>query len=71
MRRTEGLADNVGPGDRIEVFEIERFVALNLYEIGSFGADGRKTAVTDLVARYNAIVEEFEMDPSLKIALRR
>lgn len=67
----EGLAGNVGLADRIDVFEIEQFVALNLYEWGKFGADGRKTAVTDLVKRYNEIVEEFETDPSLKIELRR
>jgi hypothetical protein len=67
----EGLAANVGLGERIDIFEIEQFVALNLYEIGKFGADGRKTAVTDMVDRYNEIVEEFETDPSLKIELRR
>jgi hypothetical protein len=67
----EGLAGNVGLADRIDTFEIEQFVALNLYELGKFGADGRRTAVTDLVERYNEIVEEFETDPSLKIELRR
>jgi hypothetical protein len=67
----EELAGNVGLGDRIDFFEIEQFVALNLYELGKFGADGRKTAVTDMVDRYNEIVEEFETDPSLKIELRR
>ncbi len=67
----EGLAANVGLGDRIDIFEIEQFVALNLYELGKFAADGRKTAVTDMVDRYNEIVEEFETDPSLKIELRR
>jgi Domain of unknown function (DUF4928) len=67
----EGLADNVGLADRIDVFEIEQFVALNVYELGKFAADGRKTAVDDIVKRYNEIVEEFETDPSLKIELRR
>jgi hypothetical protein len=67
----EGLANNAGLADRIDIFEIEQFVALNLYELGKFGADGRKTAVTDMVDRYNQIVEEFETDPSLKIELRR
>ncbi len=67
----EGLADNVGLGDRIDIFEVEQFVALNLYEWGKFGADGRKTAVTDLVNRYNEIIERFETDPSLKIELRQ
>ena len=67
----EGLADNVGLADRIDIFEIEQFVALNVYELGKFAAEGRKTAVTDIVGRYNEIVEEFETDPSLKIELRR
>lgn len=67
----DGLASNVGLADRIDIFEIEQFVALNLYELGKFGADGRKMAVTDLVNRYNEIIEEIETDPSLKIELRR
>jgi hypothetical protein len=67
----EGLADNVGLADRIDIFEVEQFVALNVYELGKFASEGRKTAVTDIVGRYNEIVEEFETDPSLKIELRR
>jgi hypothetical protein len=67
----EGLASNVGLGDRIDIFEVEQFVALNLYEIAKFAAEGRRIAVTDLVSRYNEIVEEFETDPSLKIELKR
>jgi Domain of unknown function (DUF4928) len=67
----EGLASNVGLADRIDVFEIEQFVALNLYEIARFAAEGRRIAVTDLVERYNQIVDEFETDPSLKIELRK
>lgn len=67
----EGLAGNVGLIDRIDIFEIEQFVALNLYELAKFAADGRKTAVTDLVNRYNEIVDEVETDPSLKIELHR
>ena len=61
----------MGLADRIDVFEIEQFIALNLYELARFAAEGRKTAVTDLVERYNEIVEEFETDPSLKIELRK
>jgi len=67
----EGLAENVGLSERIDIFEIEQFVALNLYELGKFGADGRRTAVNDLVTRYNAVIDEIETDPSLKIELRR
>ena len=67
----EGLADNKEVADRIDVFEIEQFVALNLYELGEFVAEGRRVAVDDLVARYNAIVEDVETDPSLKIEIRK
>ena len=67
----EGLANNFGLADRIDIFEIEQFVALNLYELAKFAADGRKTAVADLVNRYNEIVDQVETDPSLKIELRR
>ena len=67
----EGLASNQSLADRIDIFEIEQFVALNLYELGKFAATGRKTAVTDLVVRYNQIVDEIETDPSLRIEFRR
>jgi hypothetical protein len=53
------------------MFEIEQFVAANLYELGAFAAAGRRTAVHGLVARYNRIIEEAETDPSLKIELKR
>lgn len=67
----EGLAQNAGLAERIDIFEIEQFVALNLYEIGRFAAKGRRLAITDLVSRYNEIVGEVETDPSLKIELRK
>ena len=67
----EGLAENSNLADRIDVFEIEQFMAANLYELGAFAAAGRRTAVNDLVERYNQVVEEVETDPSLKIELKR
>ncbi|MFD1207263.1 DUF4928 family protein, partial [Modicisalibacter tunisiensis] len=67
----EVLAENAGLGDRIDVFEVEQFVALNLYELGRFAAEGRRTAVGDVVTRYNEIVENFETDPSLKIEFKQ
>ena len=71
MDVAEGLAENVQLADRIDIFEIEQFVALNVYEMGRFAADGRKTAVDEIVKRYNEIVEEVETDPSLLIELRK
>ena len=71
LSAAEVLSENVGLGDRIDVFEVEQFVALNLYELGRFAAEGRRLAVEDLVTRYNEIVEQYETDPSLKIEFRR
>ena len=51
-------------------FEIEQFIALNLYELGEFAAKGRKIAIGDLVTRYNEIIDTWETDPSLKIEVR-
>lgn len=67
----EGLAKNVELGDCIDIFEIEQFLALNIYTLGNFAADGRKAVVTEIVDRYNEIIEEVETDPSLKIELRQ
>lgn len=71
LTAAEVLAENAGLGERIDVFEVEQFVALNLYELGKFAADGRRVAVGDLVTRYNEIIEEVETDPSLKIEFKQ
>ena len=71
MRVAEGLADNADLGERIDVFEVEQFVALNLYELGKFAAEGRRVAVGDVVKRYNEVIEVVETDPSLKIEFRQ
>lgn len=65
------LSDDRNLADRIDVFEIEQFLAINLYELGKFAAEGRKVAVQDLVERYNQIVDDCETDPSLRIEFRR
>lgn len=70
LTAAEVLAENAGLGERIDVFEVEQFVALNLYELGGFAAEGRRVAVGDVVRRYNEIVDAFETDPSLKIEFK-
>jgi hypothetical protein len=66
----EGLAGNAGLGERIDVFEIEQFLAAGLYESGLFTSAGRVSAVAAWVEHYNRIVEAAETDPSLKIELK-
>lgn len=67
----DGLASNFGIADRLDIFEVEQFVALNVYELGKFKASGRRIAIEELVERYNAIIDEVETDPSLQISLHR
>jgi hypothetical protein len=66
----EGLAENVNLAYRIDIFEIEQFIALNLYEFAKFDEQGRTVAVSDLVNRYNEVVMQFETDPSLLIEVQ-
>ncbi len=65
----ESLANIHGIADRIDIFDIEQFVASNLYELGAFAPQGRKATASKLVTAYNAIVDSCETDPSLKIVL--
>jgi hypothetical protein len=71
LAAAEVLCENAAIGERVDVFEVEQFVALNLYELGRFAADGRRVAVNDLVSRYNEIVENVETDPSLMIEIKK
>lgn len=63
----EFLAGDIA--DRIDVFELEQFIATNIYEISRFKRENRKITVKQLVERYNAIVETHETDPSLALAI--
>ena len=67
----EGLAEQGDMVDRLDVFEAEQFLAGNLYEIGKFAQDGRRTTAERLIFEYNAIINECETDPSLRINLAR
>ena len=61
------LAEHLGLINRIDFFDIEQFIAINVYEKGGFSSEGRKRVVLDLIDRYNEIIEMVEKDPSLKI----
>jgi len=65
----EGLAESAGILDRIDVFDIEQFIAGNLYELGGFAREGRGATAERLVNAYNGIIDACETDPSLKIQL--
>lgn len=63
------LAKNTGIDDRIDILEIEQFVATNIYEWSKFEHAQRPVKVHDLVHAYNRIIEQAETDPSLKITV--
>lgn len=63
------LAEAEHIDDRIDVLEIEQFIATNIYEISRFKHDARKVTVVQLANRYNAIIESHETDPSIALQL--
>lgn len=67
----EGLADAQGIADRLEIFDVEQFLAGNIYELAKFAQAGRKMTAIQLIEAYNKIVEECETDPSLKIEISK
>ena len=64
------LAAGQGLGEAVDVFDVEQFIALNLYELSGFDSAQRSLTANGLVERYNAVVEAHETDPSLRIAVQ-
>jgi hypothetical protein len=69
MPAAESLAEIQGIGGRVDMLEVEQFIATNLYELSLFKTADRKVTVEKLVDRYNEVVENCETDPSLKVTL--
>ena len=65
----ENLAEAEYVADRVDVFEVEQFIATNIYEISRFGQDSRKVTVEQLVDKYNTIVRTHETDPGILLAV--
>lgn len=63
------LTKDADMDDRIDILEVEQFVATNVYEWSRFEQSRRPVTIRDLVNAYNRIVDETETDPSLKISV--
>lgn len=63
------LAKSADVDDRIDILEVEQFVATNVYEWSRFEHTQRPLSVRELVETYNRIIEQSETDPSLKISV--
>lgn len=61
------LAKNADAADRIEILEIDQFIAANVYEWSGFEHAKRSHSMKELVEAYNRIIDQCETDPSLKI----
>ena len=65
----ETLAENEGIADRIDIYEVEQFIALNLAELGGFSSKGQRAAIEEVITCYNGIVERHETDPGFRIEI--
>jgi len=69
MLTAEGLLENAGIADRVDLIEFEQFIATNVFELGRFKADEQKQTFQRIVDAYNAIITKHETDHSLKIEI--
>jgi hypothetical protein len=62
-----GLAENAGIAERLDVFDVEQWLATDILDRAGDVHTARGIALEALLTRYNAIVEAVETDPSLRI----
>ena len=62
------LARNVEVEDRIDVIEIDQFIAVNILACSHFSDPDRSTSIEKLITAYNEIIDTCETDPSLRIS---
>ena len=60
------MAENTGISGRVEIFDVEQFVASNILELSKFKAAGRRLTVKDLITNYNRLAK-CENNPALLI----
>ena len=61
------LLEDAGIGSRVEVWDLQQFLSINVYEHGLFSSNDRRRFLADLVSGYNGIIDECKTDPSLHI----
>jgi predicted RecB family endonuclease len=65
----ESLAEGLGLADRIDIYDVNQFLSLNLYELFSFNSRTQGETIQRFVDKYNEIVDTYETDPSLRIEI--
>lgn len=61
------IAEDAGLAGRVEVWDVQQFLAANVYEHSLFDEARRNSTISGIIDRYNKIVLEVETDPSLRI----
>jgi len=64
-----GLAENASIAERVDVFDIEQWLAADILDRHGQSVASRSAALERLLERYNAIVGAVETDPSLRIEI--
>jgi hypothetical protein len=64
-----GLAENAAIAERLDVLDVEQWLAASVLDQAGDSGAGRLAAFGALVEQYNIIVEAVETDPSLRIEL--
>ena len=67
--QAESQAEDANIAERVEIFDVEQFLAGNIYELGRFGREGRVKTTRAIIERYNELVDTLETDPSLRITM--
>lgn len=65
----QSYAEQAGVVDRVDVLEVQQFIAGNVFEHGKFELEGRRDWAAKLLEKYNEVVSNCETDPSLRIDL--
>lgn len=67
VRTALDLAADAELSGRVEVWDIQQFLSTNVNEHSMFDGMARNAKLADIIAKYNAIIDEKETDPSLRI----
>jgi hypothetical protein len=67
VKTAQDMLTDAGIGGRVEVWDIQQFLSTNVNEHSLFDSAARNAKLTDIVQKYNTIVEDVETDPSLRI----
>jgi len=67
VRTALDLAADADLSGRIEVWDIQQFLSTNVSEHSLFDGTARNAKLAEIIGKYNAIIDEKETDPSLRI----